>query len=311
MAALDSRTHRATALPAAFVRRSGLALAALLALAPARAGAQDPGEVQALVDKATATVRDFWADPDMTWFRDHVADAKAVMVIPVLLKAGFILGGSGGHGALLWRDPASGAWSYPAFTFMGSVTFGLQIGGEAAEVVLMIMTERGKDALLSREFKLGADVSVAAGPTGAGASAATADVLAFSRSKGLFGGLTVEGAVIEPRDSWNQDYYGRPLSPSDILVKRAASNPGADPLRRIVARSGGGSAASTPAASAPAPYDLAAIQRALSAKGYDPGPADGLMGPKTREAIRQFQRDNGFPVTGRPTAELERTLKPR
>ena len=206
MAALDSRTHRATALPAAFVRRSGLALAALLALAPARAGAQDPGEVQALVDKATATVRDFWADPDMTWFRDHVADAKAVMVIPVLLKAGFILGGSGGHGALLWRDPASGAWSYPAFTFMGSVTFGLQIGGEAAEVVLMIMTERGKDALLSREFKLGADVSVAAGPTGAGASAATADVLGdgawagrrSSRSKGLFGGLTVEGATCSP-----------------------------------------------------------------------------------------------------------------
>jgi lipid-binding SYLF domain-containing protein len=211
----------------------------LLFLTPGLAAAQDAAEAQELLDKARKTVEDFKADPDIPWFRDHVPDAKAVMVVPVLIKGGFIIGGSGGHGALLWRDRAAGGWSYPAFYFMGAVSFGLQIGGEAAEVVLMAMTEKGKDAFLSTEFKLGADVSVAAGPVGAGAQAATVDVLSFSRSKGLFGGLTVEGAVIEPRDDWNQAYYGKAVRPVDILVRGAARNAGAEPLRRALVRAGG------------------------------------------------------------------------
>ncbi len=281
-----------------------LAAAALLSATPAL-GAEDEVGPQELVDKATKTVEDFKADPDMTWFRDNVDDAKAVMVVPVLLKAGFIFGGSGGHGALLWHDEPSDTWGYPAFYFMGSVTFGLQIGGEVAEVVLMAMTEKGRDAFLSTEFKLGADVSVAAGPVGAGAKAATTDVLAFSRDKGLFGGLTIEGAVISPRSEWNQEYYGRSASPSDILVRRNVQNPGANQLRIAIA---GARSAGTSAAPAAGGYNLAAIQGALAAKGYEPGPADGLMGPKTRNAIKQFQADNGLPVTGEPSAELQTLL---
>lgn len=288
---------------ATILRCAGVLAGLLLLLTPGLAAAQDAKEAQDLVDKARKTVEDFKADPDMTWFRNHVPNAKAVMVVPVLVKGGFIVGGSGGHGALLWRDSASGTWSYPAFYFMGSVTFGLQIGGEAAEVVLMAMTEKGKDAFLSTEFKLGADVSVAAGPIGAGAQAATADVLAFSRAKGLFGGLTVEGAVIEPRDKWNQAYYGRAVRPVDILVRGSVANSRADPLRQVLARAGGGRADGTTAG-----YDLATIQSALQAKGYDPGPADGLMGPKTRSAISRFQADNGLAVTGQPSAALQRTL---
>jgi lipid-binding SYLF domain-containing protein len=301
----------------------GVRAAALLALWAAPAAAEDEAaEAQDLVDKARATVADFKADPDMTWFRDHIGDAKAVMVVPVLLKAGFILGGSGGHGALLERDPATGSWSYPAFYFMGSVTFGLQIGGEAAEVVLMIMTERGKAAFLSTEFKLGADVSVAAGPIGAGAQAATVDVLAFSRTKGLFGGLTVEGAVIEPRDSWNRAYYDANVTATDVLVRRSVSNPGAEPLRRVVAGASGGTAAPAqpaaqpqPAAAPPPPppasaaaYDVKEIQRGLLMLGYDPGPADGEMGPRTQAAIRAYQADQGLAVTGEPSAALQQRL---
>ncbi len=314
-------------------RRRGLALVlAWLAFAPAPAWADKAADARELVDKAKQTIEDFKAAPDMGWFRDNLPDAKAVMVVPVLIKAGFIFGGSGGRGVVLWRDGASGRWSYPSFTFMGSITFGLQIGGEAAEVVLIIRSDRGRRALLTREFKLGGDVSVAAGPTGAGAQVATADVLAFSRTKGLFGGLTVEGAVIEPKEEWNQAYYGQAASPEDVLIAQRVSNPHADPLRQAIARARGDAAPATqapaaqapatqaPAAQAPAApppaapppaaqaYNVTVIQAALAAKGYDPGPIDGQMGAKTREAIRQYQAATGFEVTGNPSAALQRSL---
>ncbi len=295
---------------------------AWLALAPFEALADAAAEARETVDKARQTIEDFRADPDMGWFRDNLPDAKAVMVVPVLIKGGFIIGGSGGHGVVLWRDAASGRWSYPSFTFMGSVTIGLQFGGEAAEVVLMIRSDKGRRALLSREFKLGGDASVAAGPTGAGAQVATADVLAFSRTKGLFGGLTVEGAVIEPKEKWNQAYYGQAVSVEDVLIAQRVSNPHADALRRAIALARGDAvpaaqapasqppAAQVPAAQVPAAqaYNVTVIQAALAAKGYQPGPIDGQMGAKTREAIRQYQAATGFEVTGNPSAALQRSL---
>jgi len=294
-----------------------VAPAAFAPAAFAPAWADDAADARNLVDKAKRTIENFKADPDMGWFRDNLPDAQAVMVVPVLIKAGFIFGASGGHGVVLWRDAASGRWSYPSFTFMGSITFGLQIGGEAAEVVLIIRSDKGRRALLSREFKLGGDVSVAAGPTGAGAQVATADVLAFARTKGLFGGLTVEGAVIEPKETWNKAYYGQAASPEDVLIAQRVSNPHADPLRQAIARARGDAAPATqapaaqaPAAQAPAApgYSVTIIQAALAAKGYDPGPIDGQMGAKTREAIRQYQGATGFEVTGNPSAALQRSL---
>jgi len=90
----------------------------------------------------------------------------------------------------------------------------------------MVMTEKGLNAMLSTEFKLGADVAVAAGPVGASAKAQTADVLAFGRSKGAFGGVSIEGAVIAPRDKWNNAYYGKPAGPVEILIKRGHQGPG-------------------------------------------------------------------------------------
>ena len=172
----------------------------------------------------------------MTWFRNNVKNAKGVFIVPTLGKAGFILGGSGGTGVLLARDERTGQWSYPAFYTMGSGTIGLQIGVQVAEVVLMVMTKKGMDSMLSTKFQLGGDVSVAAGPVGAGAQAATVDILQFARAKGVFGGLTVEGAVIGIRDSLNNAYYGNPVRPVDILIRRDVSNTHANPLRKTLTK---------------------------------------------------------------------------
>jgi lipid-binding SYLF domain-containing protein len=192
-------------------------------------------EQQALVENANASAKRFSADPDMAWFREHLDDAEGLLIIPTSIKGGFIIGGSGGSGVMLARRPDI-EWSYPAFYTMGSVTFGLQIGGEVQEIVLVIMSKAGRDAMLTNEFKLGADISVAAGPVGAGAKVQTADVLAFSRTKGgLYGGLNLEGAVIATREGWNRAYYGEDVRAIDILVTGTASNPGADALRETVA----------------------------------------------------------------------------
>jgi lipid-binding SYLF domain-containing protein len=111
------------------------------------------------------------------------------------------------------------------------VTFGLQIGGESAEVVMMIRTQKAMDALFTTEFKLGGDASVAAGPVGTGAQAAvTADVVSFAKARGLFAGLNLEGSIIKASDDSNKAYYGKPVSPVDILVKNAASNEGSAKL---------------------------------------------------------------------------------
>ncbi len=190
-------------------------------------------KAQELVDRSVIVLKRFLADPQMEWFRRHIKEAKGVMIIPQLIKGGFFIGGSGGSGVLLVRDPKYG-WSYPAFYLIGSVSFGLQIGGEVSEIVLLVTTQKGIDALLSTAVKLGGDVSVAAGPVGMGAKAQIADILAFGRSKGAFAGVSIEGAVIKPKDSWNKAYYGRPVRPVEILVLHKVSNPQADKLRRLL-----------------------------------------------------------------------------
>ena len=207
--------------------------------ASAGAASKDIEKPEELVKAALVTFNNFSADPDMGWFRKNIGRAKAIIIYPRIIRAGFIFGGSGGSGVLLHRDEKTGNWSYPAFYTMGSGSFGFQAGVDFSEVVLMVMTQKGMDSLLSTNFKLGADVSVAAGPVGAGAKAQTADVLSFSRAKGAFGGISVEGAVIKPRDKWNSAYYGKPVRTVDIAVKRSVKNPGADELRSAVSKTAG------------------------------------------------------------------------
>ena len=202
------------------------------------AGATTYHDLENLVNKATKTFYDFMADPDMGWVRSNLKKAKAILIIPASYKGGFIFGAEGGTGVLLARNEKTGKWSYPAFYTMGSISFGLQIGGKVSEVILLIMTEKGKAALLSPSFKLGADISVAAGPVGAGAEAKTFDVLAFARSKGAFGGISISGAVITARGSMNEIYYGKKVRPVDILYLNAVSNKQADKLIAAVAKYG-------------------------------------------------------------------------
>jgi lipid-binding SYLF domain-containing protein len=193
-------------------------------------------EKQALVEKAQASAERFSADPDMAWFRDNLSDAEGVLIIPTVAKAGFIIGASGGSGVMLARN-VDDFWSYPAFYTMGSITFGLQIGGEISEIALVIMSKTALDSMLSNDFRLGGDISVAVGPVGAGAKAQFVDVLAFSRTKaGLYAGLNLEGALFVTREAWNRAYYGEDVRTIDILVSGTVSNPGAEPLRQVIAK---------------------------------------------------------------------------
>ncbi len=202
-------------------------------LAPGQALADRKLEARTLILRAQATVENFRNDSNMQWVRDNVSYAKAAMIVPQSVKGGFIIGGSGGTGVLLKRRDRD--WSNPAFYTIGSVTIGFQIGGEVSEILLLVMTDRGVERLMTSSFKLGADLSVAAGPVGAGAKAQTVDVLAFARSKGLYGGINLEGAVIKIRNDYNADYYGRSgIRPRDILIGNEVSAPDAVELRQAV-----------------------------------------------------------------------------
>lgn len=186
-----------------------------------------------LVQDAQYTIQNFADDKELSWVHEHIGSVKGIMIVPQEVKGGFILGGSGGNGVLLARD--GNKWSAPAFYTMGSVTFGFQAGAEVSEIVLLVMTDKGMDALKTADVKLGGEVSVAAGPVGAGAQAQTADIIAFSRSKGLYGGLNLEGAVVTPRSKWNAAYYGHDIKPSQILANEDTGVGKASGLRSAVA----------------------------------------------------------------------------
>ena len=202
--------------------------------------AGDYSQPQELVDQSEIVVKRFSTDQYTANFRETVKEARAVFIIPKMLKGGFVIGGSGGSGVLLNRDLVTSVWSYPAFYTMGSVSIGFQAGAEASEMILLVMTEKGMDSLLTSSFKLGADVSVAAGPVGTGVKAATADILAYSITKGVYGGASVEGAVIKTREEWNRDFYGASVSPADIIIRKKATNPQADTLRATLQAIAGG-----------------------------------------------------------------------
>lgn len=193
--------------------------------------ASDLTEAQGTVDKAKATFNSFMADANYSWLHNNLKRAKALLIYPQIFKAGFILGGSGGTGVLVVKDEKSGEWGQPAFYTVGSVSFGLQIGAEAAEVLVLVMSQKAVDSLLASAIKLGGSVSIAVGPVGVGAKGEfPADLIAFSRAKGLYGGVNLEGSLIEVREKLNKAYYGKEVTPLDILVRKSVSNPGSADL---------------------------------------------------------------------------------
>ena len=222
-----------------------VALAAVFAV-PERSLAGEPvstAEINALVEEARLSLERLESMPHSEDFRRHLADARGVLIVPELVKGGFILGAEGGTGVLLVRG-ADGTWSAPAFYTFGAGSLGFQIGVQVAEVVFTVMTDGALEALLTDEFKLGADASVAMGPLGAGVEASSttnlgADIYAFSRAVGLFGGGAIEGGKIISRQDWNDTYYGAPAPARAVLIERKFFNPQADKLRQSLAKSRG------------------------------------------------------------------------
>ncbi|TAK34484.1 MAG: hypothetical protein EPO30_12225, partial [Lysobacteraceae bacterium] len=150
---------------------------------------------------------------------------------------GFVIGGSGGRAVLLARDPDTGSFSGPAFYTIASASIGFQAGIEKSEVVMLVMTEKGLNSLLSSQLKLGGEASIAAGPVGIGAEKSiTTDVVAFSRAKGIYGGVNLDGTAVTVNDEWNKRYYGKAVTPTDILVRRSVMNPNAEKLLEIIAQ---------------------------------------------------------------------------
>ena len=192
---------------------------------------------QDLVNAAETTFSNFIRDPDMTWLQQHIGTARAVLIAPQVVKAGFIFGGAGGRGVLFIRNEQTGRWEGPAFYNLATASVGFQAGVAVTESVTLVMTEKGVNSLLADSVKIGGDASVAAGPVGAGARAdITTDFVAFSRAKGLYGGLNLDGTVISVANTWNESYYGRGVLPPDILLRASVHNMQADRLAAALSR---------------------------------------------------------------------------
>jgi len=246
---------------------AAIAMAALLAPGFARA----QGEAQTLVDRATLALQEMMTQTVSQDPRNVLQRSRAVMICPRVFKAGFIIGGSGGNCVLLARA-GNGTWSYPAFYGIGSGSVGFQIGIEDSALMLMIMTQRGLNAVMDSQFKLGADASVAIATIGGSVGGATtaavgADIVVFAETRGLFGGVSVEGSIMSTLSDWNAAYYGQPYAARQIVIQMVAANRGADPLREVLTRFG--TAAALPVA-APLPPPTGGPGPVQTGPGYAP-----------------------------------------
>jgi lipid-binding SYLF domain-containing protein len=218
-----------------------VATVALLSGTPG-ASADDAQDARQLVEKAKLTVEEFQTDPNMGSLRDLAKRAKGMLILPQMVRAAFIIGGSGGSGVLVAQG--GGQWRGPTFHTLGGASFGFQAGADAAEVIIVALTERGVNKLMDTQVKLGADIGVTAGPVGAGTAAATAglsaDLVSYSLAKGLYGGFSVDGSVVGARTSLNHAFYGKPVTPADILIKGTVKSPQADGLLQAVTKLAGG-----------------------------------------------------------------------
>jgi len=206
--------------------------------APAASSASDQTR---LVDEARATLASFTSDPQNKSIHDMMARARAVVVFPNLVKGGFIVGVEGGRGVLFARHASARNWGQPVFMGVADVSLGLQAGVQAAETIMAVYSDRALEKLLSDKVKLGADVSVAVIGAGGGAEASTAsnfsgDIAVISRAKGLYGGVSVESGVLAPDDDANRAYYGRSVTPREILAMTGTHSTSVQAMHTILGR---------------------------------------------------------------------------
>jgi len=200
----------------------------------APASAAEIAEQQRLVDKARLTLLAFAADPGLqAALREWSPETRALFIVPQFLRGAFVFGGAGGSGLLLVRNEKTGNWGDPVFYTIGSASFGLQVGGDVSEIVLLVRTTKGLEEFYHSDFKLGANAGMAIGPVGEGASVhgLAADIIAYAKKKGVFAGIAINGAFVAVADEANEAYYGRPVRPTDIAIKQSAYNPQSLDLR--------------------------------------------------------------------------------
>ncbi|MBI1982923.1 MAG: lipid-binding SYLF domain-containing protein [Acidobacteria bacterium] len=203
------------------MRRVTMVLAGMLFLALPLLGA---GKADERLENAGTVLREILNIPDDIP-QGLLDKAECVIVIPSVKKFALVFGGSYGRGAIVCRSgkDLAGPWGAPSMVTLEGGSFGLQLGGQATDFVLLVMNPRGARSVLSSKVKLGADASAAAGPKGRAATAATdawlrAEILSYSRSRGLFAGISLEGSTLRPDNAANQDLYARKLSAPQIVL---------------------------------------------------------------------------------------------
>lgn len=225
------------------VKAFGLVLLVAAALGVSACAKDVPlkSEAEMLVDQSRWTVEMFKegnSEPDLA-FRAALKDAHGIVVFPGAVKGAFIVGAEGGNGVLLVRDQ-NGKWGYPAFYTLGAGSFGLQIGAQSSEIVLLLRTPKAVQAVINHQGKLGGDIQMTMGQMGAGISGATttnagADISGFAHGTGAYAGASLEGAVLARRNDLNQAYYGKGATPQTIVYDQRFANLQADPLRLSLA----------------------------------------------------------------------------
>jgi lipid-binding SYLF domain-containing protein len=192
--------------------------------------------------KATNVLNEIMETPNKGIPHDLFEKAVCVGIVPSEIKGAFLVGGAYGRGVLVCRQHGNGAWGAPSMFTIGAGSFGFQIGGEATDVVFIVRNEAGARKLVQDSVKLGGDVSVTAGPMGRTAEGATdaqlhAEILSYSRTRGLFAGISLNGAVVKQDQDDNRDLYGRKLTAKEILIEGLVSPPPqAEPLVHALAK---------------------------------------------------------------------------
>ena len=275
-------------------------LLALFATAPAFAGADEDARAR----NAVRVLTDIQAIPESAIPEKLFDEAHAIVVVPDSIKAGLVIGGRRGHGLLsVKRD--DGTWSNPSFITMTGGSIGFQAGVQSSDIVLVFRSERGLDSIVNGKFTLGADAGVAAGPVGRSAAAASdgqlkAEIWSWSRARGLFAGVAIDGAVLSIDDAANEAVYGRDTTPRMVFEDRYAQRPSdavvgfRDALEEATAAARAaraGEAAPAPAAPAPAPAAAAGTASTeptlapTTVEAPQPGAFEPVANPATVEPL--------------------------
>lgn len=216
------------------IRKVLIAAAGLLVAAPviyAKPAAPAQTDEKAKVQQAGEVMKEILNIPDDIP-KDILDKARCVVVMPGVKKGAFIVGGEVGHGAMVCRtgNDYNGKWGAPAMYVLEGGSIGYQIGGESTDVVLLVMNDKGVNSLLSSKVKLGADASAAAGPKGRSAAADTdaalrSEILTYSRARGAFAGVSLEGASLRPDNKANENLYGKPETAKQIIAQKTVPPP--------------------------------------------------------------------------------------